>query len=64
MSFMINRPLADMESGGVYFNEDDRIQPVNQDKVPEEVEVSEEDICHYSGLRSMSFYEKSAQSIV
>lgn len=58
MNFMINRPLADMESNGVYFNEDDRIviQPIKKEE--ELVEVSEEDICQYSGLRSLSFYEK------
>jgi hypothetical protein len=43
-----------METDGVYFNQDDRIIPVVKN---EKVVATEDDICHYSGLRSLSFYE-------
>jgi hypothetical protein len=62
MNYMSNRPLADMESDGVYFNENDRIAPLKKDLESELVEANEEDICHYSGLRSLSFYEKKKLS--
>jgi hypothetical protein len=44
---MAYRPLADMESGGVYFER------------PEETTV--EEICHYSGLPSVSSYDDSTE---
>ncbi len=48
------RPLADMETNGVYFEREEHIETI-------EVTISEEDICQYSGLRSLSFYEKMNQ---
>ena len=57
MNYMINRPLSDMETDGVYFNEDNRIitEPV---KKQVDLPIEEDEICHYSGLPSTSFYEK------
>ena len=49
------RPLADMETDGVYFNPDYRME-LTEEKISEE-DVSEEEICQYSGLRSMKSYE-------
>lgn len=44
-----------METDEVYFNEEHRIIPLVKENVFEN--VPEDDICHYSGLRSLSFYE-------
>jgi hypothetical protein len=44
---MAYRPLADMESGGVYFERPD------EDVI--------EEICHYSGLPSVSSYDDSIE---
>jgi hypothetical protein len=46
-NYMSNRPLADMESDGVYF-------PEKEKEIEEKEEVL--DICHYSGLPSLSSY--------
>jgi hypothetical protein len=55
MNNILNRPLSDMETDEVYFNEEHRIIPLVKENVFEN--VPEDDICHYSGLRSLSFYE-------
>jgi hypothetical protein len=44
-----------METDGVYFNPDYRME-LTEEKISEE-DVSEEEICQYSGLRSMKSYE-------
>lgn len=46
------RPLADMETNGVYFDKDDMI------------EVIELEICQYSGLPSISNYEDKKTSTI
>jgi len=45
--YMLHRPLADMESDGVYF--EDSVKKIL-------IEESEKQICHYSGLPSVEMY--------
>lgn len=56
MKSITNRPLADMESDGVYFPE------IVKEKIAED---KERNFCHYSGLPSVwSYSDETSKEII